>query len=192
MLGPGPLDRLALQDPERGELALRVDHLEHPAFADRADQLVLEIGDAGEEAELLQSTAVLDRAQTRALETAGEETLLRGVVQPGEAEPGVVSQVLDQEAPDVGGTAQLDDLDALGRQVATEPDGQRLHGGPVTRALDHEDGAPGRGRHGQSASPRSAMKPSRRRSGTSHITATTTNGTMPSNGSTKHSAMPSR
>ena len=60
---PGSLRRLPLQDLPRHQLALLLDHRFHGRCAERADQLVLEVGLAGEEPQLLEPGTVRDRAR---------------------------------------------------------------------------------------------------------------------------------
>ena len=82
--GASSLRGLLPEDPERSELALRLDDPLHLRWAERADQLVLEVLDADEEAEGLHISAGEPGAQAGALEAAEEIPLLPGVAEARE------------------------------------------------------------------------------------------------------------
>jgi hypothetical protein len=81
--------RLLPEGSERLELTSRLDHLHHRVGAERADQLVLEVLDAGVEPEPLHVGAREPGSEPRPLKPAAEVRFLRRVVQPGQgdAEP---------------------------------------------------------------------------------------------------------
>ncbi len=137
-----PLGRLPLQDPPGHQLALLLDHRFHGGGTERADQLVLEVGLAGEEPQLLEASPVRDGAASTPLETSAEVALLGGVVQPGEAwlPPGRV-QVLE-EATHVGRPGEVHDLDHLLVEVPPQAGGEGQQRDPVAVSLD-EDESPG-------------------------------------------------
>src|SRR5712691_12843755 len=72
---------LALQAAERAEISLRVNELLNPGGADRADQLVFQILDAGEEAQSLHIGPRPGQADAGADQTAPDDVLLADVAQ---------------------------------------------------------------------------------------------------------------
>jgi hypothetical protein len=76
--------RLRLEAAERCELVLARDDALHRIGAERADQLVLEVALAREEARGLGALARRGRADARASQRAQRERLLARVVQAGE------------------------------------------------------------------------------------------------------------
>src|SRR6478609_3497820 len=135
------LGRLLLQRAEGPQLALRVydplDRLE----PEGADQLVLEVVDADEEALPLEAGAAGPRAEAGALEAAPEVLLLAGVAQPGEFDVQAARPEPLQLARDRLGAADRHDADPLGRQVAAAAPGERLDGCLVAQPLHQDDAA---------------------------------------------------
>ena len=134
---------LALEDPERAggrrgrsmTASTRVD-------AESADQLVLEVVDAGEEAEASRS-AGSRLGRTRPGQAAVHEALLGGVVQPGQAYAEAVRAEQLEVAGDVRRATGGRHQDPLGRQVAAEPRRDGEDGRLVARTLDEHHGAGG-------------------------------------------------
>src|SRR5262249_49376676 len=146
VLGPVPLGRLLLEDSERVELALLLDELLGAGRAQRADQLVLQVGDTHEEAGPLQVAPALDGAQAGALETSPEAGLLRRVAQPRHPDAEATRAEQVQEVPEVRGAPHRHDE---GTPVVAPAPGarrERAEGRPVARALHQDDRAPARGR----------------------------------------------
>ena len=98
--------------------------------ADGADELVLEVGVADEDAGLFHAGS---------LEGAAELTLLAGVAEAPEPDVEPVRAVLGQEAPDRLGAAHSDDGDAFGVEIPTVALGERLDGALVADPLDEHD-----------------------------------------------------
>jgi hypothetical protein len=136
-----PVRRLAPEDVERREVPSTLDDFQHPVRSECADQLVLEVVDAGEEAERLQRRAVGRVAETGPTEPAPDESLLRGVVEPDQpvSEPARSEQL--RVVAEVGRTPGRGDRDPLGDQVEVEPAGKGKYGDLVADALDEHDGA---------------------------------------------------
>ncbi len=135
------LCRLALQDVPGAQLALFLDHCFDDSRAERADKLALEVGLAGEEAQLLEPCTIRDKAMTRSLEAAAEVTLLWCVVESRETWPAGGGLQVPEEAPHLGGATQVDHLDHLFLQVPSLSRGQREQGSPVTGSLDEDEGS---------------------------------------------------
>ena len=79
-LAPAPF-RLLLERPERPEIALALDDLLDTRWAEDADQLVLEVSDADEEAETLHVVPREARAETGPLERPPKVSLLAEVAE---------------------------------------------------------------------------------------------------------------
>ena len=134
---------LALEDPERRKVAAALDDRQDAVDAQRADQLVLQVVDAGEEPEGLQVGARGGGAEAGPLQAAPDEAFLRGVVEAGQAYAEPVRPERLQVVPDVRGAAGRRDQHALAREVAAEPFGDGQDGGLVAGPFDQDDGAPG-------------------------------------------------
>jgi hypothetical protein len=134
--GPVPLRGLLLEGAERPELSLRRYHLLHRGDAQRTDQLVLEVGDADEEAGPGEV-----RTQASPLQAAPEIALLRRVAQAGHRDVEPVRAEPVEETSDVRGTAHRHHGDAFGGQVVAATDGQRVHRSGVAQPLDKDDPA---------------------------------------------------
>ena len=133
---PGALRGLLLERPEASELPLGFDDPLDAGRSEAADQLVLEVGVADVEAgppEL--------GAEAGPLDGEPEVALVAGVAQAGE--PDALGDEQVKETPDVPGPPNRDDGDALSREVAAAPSGERLDGELIAHALDEDDGARG-------------------------------------------------
>jgi hypothetical protein len=138
---PAPPGALLLQGAKRSQLTLGGNDLLNHVRAERADQLVLEVLDAHEEAEGLHGGAGETGSETCALEPAPEIVLLARVansgqlhVEPPRAEP-------SQERADRLRTAHRQDGDALGFEVAAVPLGECHDCVLVADPFDEDDGA---------------------------------------------------
>lgn len=141
-----PLGGLPLEDAERSQLALPGDDLLDRLYAERADQLVLQVHDAREEAEALHVVPPQVRAEARPLETPPDGRLLAYVIEAGDASPESARTVALQIAANRLRAADGLDHDALGDEIATAPLGQSLERISVARPLDEHDGAGTRSR----------------------------------------------
>jgi hypothetical protein len=139
--GPLPLGGLALEGPERPELPLALDQPLHGGGAEAADQLVLQVGLAHEEAERGQLGPAEIRAEAGPLQTAPEVDLLAGVAEAGQGQAQPSGTEPLQEPPDAPGPAHRDDDDALGGEVPAAAGGQGLEGDLVAGPLDQHDHA---------------------------------------------------
>ena len=137
----GSLSWLPLQDVPRHQLALLLDHRFHGGLAECTDQLVLQVGLAGEEAQLLEARTVRDRAVANLLESTAEVAFLGCVVQSRETWPPARGPQVLEEATHVGGAAQVHDLDHLLLEVPPLARGQGKQGGPVAGSLDEDEGS---------------------------------------------------
>jgi hypothetical protein len=77
---------LVLEGPQLRQVALVLDEELDLSRSEGADQLVLEVGHAHEEADLLHLRSGEVRAQTGCLQAATDEPLLSGVAQPRQAQ----------------------------------------------------------------------------------------------------------
>ena len=136
---------LLLQRPERAHLPLGGDDLFDRVDAERADQLVLEIGDAHEEAERPHRLRVERPAEAGAdagrFQRVPEEVDLALVAQSRQPEVRPVRTEPLEESPDVRRAAHRHDLDVFRTEVAAPAPRERLHRVLVTRALDQHDRA---------------------------------------------------
>src|SRR5437660_1336166 len=121
---------LLLQRAERPEVAVRLQDGLDGVRSERADELVLEIGDADVDP---------IRLQPGALERSAERLLLPGVAETRDGDARAHEVV--EDAADRLRAADGDDRHAFGRQVAALPARKRLEGDPVARALDEDDRA---------------------------------------------------
>jgi hypothetical protein len=130
---------LSLKRSKGVEIAFGLDDPLDGVGPERADELVLQVGAANEEAERLQVGRFEVGAEARFLETALEHRLLASVAEPGEpcvrtmrAEPG-------QKASNRLGAADRNDGDAFLIEVVSAPRGERLDRDLVAEALDEHD-----------------------------------------------------
>jgi hypothetical protein len=124
------LGGLVLEGPEASELALGFDDLLDAGGSEAADQLVLEVGVADVQA---------GRVEAGAPEVSG----LAGVAETGEAD--ALRDERLEEGADVPGPADRDHGDALGREIAAAPGGQRLDGELIAHTFDKDGSAHGHG-----------------------------------------------
>ncbi len=138
-LGAAPLLRgLAQEDAQGALVAVLPEESAHPVRAERADQLLLQVGGADEE--------VVRRREEGTLPAAYVVAALRLVAQPGEPQAQSGRAEESCEAPDAHRPAHRQDAHALGRQVPAAPLGQRVDGGRVAEPFEEDgrtDGKPG-------------------------------------------------
>jgi hypothetical protein len=146
-----------LQGAERVQAPVLGEELLERIGSERANQLVLEVGDADVEAEPRHVGARQRCAEIGALERPLEDALLTGVAEPGDAHAVKAAQV----RADRVGAAHRHDLDALGCEVAAAPRGERFEGDPVADPLDEHDGVHALHRCSSSALPLDAQDHSR-------------------------------
>ncbi len=148
LLVDGPLHprRLLLQRAKRPKITLRGDDLEDRGRSESADQLVLEVLVADEEAEPFQIRAREVGAEPGALETAFELALLAGVAEPGQPKPGPARTEPLQEPPDRLGSADRYDRDGLRLEVPAAALGERFECDAVAGPLhEHQRTGPASG-----------------------------------------------
>lgn len=138
--GPLTLRGLFLEDAERAQLTLGLDHFLHLLRAEGADQLVLQVGHADVEAELLHLVATAGGADARRLQPLLEEVLLAGVAETGQPDVDPLRAEHLQEPPDTGGTSERYDGDPLRVEPSAVPGGQHFERDPVAVPLDQHDG----------------------------------------------------
>src|SRR3984885_7840614 len=100
---------LSLEHTERPELALRLDHTLDRVGTEGADQLVLQVGDADEEAARLHARAGQARAEPSPFESPPEVAFLRDVTQAGQPDVEPVGAEPVDKALDVGRAAHRGD-----------------------------------------------------------------------------------
>src|ERR1700728_3630788 len=130
---------LSLEHAERPELALCLDDTLDRVGAQGADQLVLQVGDADEEAERLHAGAGQTRAETSPFQSPPEVAFLRDIAQAGQPDAEPVRAEPVDKALDVGGAAHRGDRDAVSIQSLPATPGQRLERGLITHPLDEDD-----------------------------------------------------
>src|SRR4029453_17482135 len=131
-----PLGGLALQGPERPELALGGDDALGGGGAEAADQLVLQVGDAHIEPGRLQPGPAWASPEAGPLQPEPDVALLAGVTEAGQLEPQPAGTVPLQVAADVPGPAHGDHADALGGEVAASALGDGLERDLVADPFD--------------------------------------------------------
>ncbi len=142
---------LLLVGTERPELALRGEDALDGLGAERADQLVLEIGVAHVEAEALHVFAREVRAEPGALERPAEGVLLARVAQPCQPHAPLRAPQPSEERPDRLRAADRHDGDALSVEVVPPPLRERFERRLVARTFHQHDGAWIGGQMGQVA-----------------------------------------
>ena len=135
------LGGLPLEEAKRSQLALPDDDPLDGLDSERADELVLQVIDAREEAETLHVCPREIGAQAGPLDAPPDGPLLARVVEAGNAKPESPRPEPLQEATDGLRAADGLDRDALGGEVATAPLGERLERVSVARPLDEHDGS---------------------------------------------------
>jgi carbonic anhydrase len=128
-----------LQRTEGTELALRVDDALDGGGAERADQLVLEVGVAHVEAEALHLGSPEVGAEAGSLEPAPELALLGRVAEAGQPDVAPSRAVELQGPGDRLRATDRHDGDLLRLEVESTPAGQRLESALVADALDEHD-----------------------------------------------------
>src|SRR6202043_1072306 len=113
LAGPYPPLGLPLEGTERFEFTLRLDHPFAGGDAERANQLVLQVGDAYVETEALHVVACQVGAEAFPLESPPEVALLSGVTETCEPDVQPFATVLIEEASDVRRTPHRHDRNSL-------------------------------------------------------------------------------
>lgn len=133
--------RHLLKRPKPVEIVVSPKDLLDPRRTERAYQLLLQIGDADEEAEPLHVRARELGAQTGALECPAEDPLLAGVAETREPRAVLACTDLLEERPDAMRASEARDPNARGFKVDAAPLGQRFDCDLVTLPFDHHDRA---------------------------------------------------
>lgn len=141
LIGPAPLRRLALEGPERGQLTLSVDNPFHGGEPERADQLVLQIRLAYEEAPQFNVGASEVGSEPGPPQTALEVAFLRGVAQARQPDVEPLGTEQLQGASDVLRTPDGRDGDAFRVEITTTALGERFERTLVADAFDEHDRA---------------------------------------------------
>ena len=113
----------------------------HPSRTERADQLVLQVGDADEETQRLHLDAGQVGAEAGAPEAAPEGALLGRIAES--RQPDVVTARSEQfeEASDVRRTTDRHDRDAFSAEIPAAPFSERFECQLVAHAFDEHDRA---------------------------------------------------
>lgn len=141
--GPPSPFRLPLEGAERRQVALSIDDLFHGGRAERSDQLILQVRDADVETESFHLVATEVGAETRLLETAPEVALLADVAQARQPYVQTCRAEDLQEGSDIRRTPHRDDRDAVGVEIPTAPDRQRLQRELIADPFNQDDGTGG-------------------------------------------------
>jgi hypothetical protein len=128
---PSP-GRLVLERAEGAEVSFGLDDPLDAVGAEGANELVLEVGVADEDAGFLDPSS---------LEGAAESALLTGVAEAGEPDVQALRAILLEVAPDRLRATHGDDRDPLSGEVATVPLGEGFHRDLVADALDEDYGS---------------------------------------------------
>lgn len=128
------LGGLALEEPERRELALGFDYTQHGLDAQAADQFVLQIGPANVEAEFVQGSRTYSGAGQRTGNTAG----LALVAKPKEPVIRAGRAIVRQKTDDAGSTSHGHHRYPLGVQVMAALTGEHLDRQAVAFAFDKD------------------------------------------------------
>ncbi len=129
---PPLLCGLLLHDAEGMQVTLVLEDSFHRLDAQRADQLVLQVGAADEEAL---------SADAAALQSATDVALLALVAQTADSHVQRTRSVYVEVSADAPCTAHRDDSHSGGGEVETEPHRQCLDGDLIADALDEDHGA---------------------------------------------------
>src|SRR5262245_57669814 len=130
---------LLLECPEGAQVAVLLDDALDDLRPERADELVLEVGVADEEAEQFHAVPREVCPETRVLQAPPEAALLAHVAEPGEREVETRWAVEVERAADCLRAADRDDRDALRRKVPPASVGKRLERDAVAEPLDEHD-----------------------------------------------------
>ena len=133
--------RHLLELPKPVEIVVRPKDLRDPRRAERAYQLLLQVGLAYEEAEPLHVRARELVAKTSALEGSTKHALLAGIAQAREARTLSSTPELLEKGSDAVRASESNDADAHGRKVNAAPLGERFDCDLVTFTFDDHDGA---------------------------------------------------
>ena len=130
---------LLLEGAERPELALRLDQVLDDVGAERADELVLQVRHAHEEAECLHVGASEISAEAGALERTLEVALLRFVAEAREPDAETRATEPIESSSDGLRAPDGDDGDALCLKVSVASPRESLEREPVADAFDEDD-----------------------------------------------------
>ncbi len=144
---------LSLEGPERLELALIIDDPFDRGGTQRADQLILQIGDTHEEPERFHVGAGEMGAHARPVEATLEVSLLAGVTQTGHPDVEALRSEPTQETSDVLRSAHRHHGDALRAEVSTVSRCQGFDRQSVADPFDEHHGARGGRLRGRTAEP---------------------------------------
>jgi hypothetical protein len=142
--------RHRLEPSERDELALSLEHALYGLCSQRPNQLVFEIGDAGEETERFKGLVGRDR-DGRVSERTADMPLVGDVVQAAELCTWVCVDELHQQLREVRYAIRRQDLDMVHGEIATEEIGELANSARVAVSFDEHKG-PDRGRSSHAAS----------------------------------------
>src|SRR5215211_1007320 len=133
--------RHLLERPKPMEIVVVPKDLLDPRRTERADQLLLQIGDAHEEAEPLHVRPPEPVAEAGALECPSEDRFLAGIAKAREARAVAACTELLEELPDAMCASEALDANARGCKVDAAPLGERLDCHLVTLPFDDQHDA---------------------------------------------------
>jgi hypothetical protein len=133
--------RHLLQLPKPVEIVVRPKDLRDPRRAERAYQLLLQVGLAYEEAEPLHVRARELVAKTSALEGSTKHALLASIAQAREPRTLSSTPELLEKGSNAVRASESNDADARGRKLNAAPLGERFDCDLVTFTFDDHDGA---------------------------------------------------
>src|SRR5262245_1057069 len=134
---------LGLEDAKRYELTLCVEQALDRRSAQRADQLVLQIGVTGEEAERFEAIVGVTDNHPGAPQRLAQLPLLGRVVQSSQAQPYPLRSEYHSKMGDFRHAAGWHDDDVLRIEVIATPLGQRLQRALIAPTLDQNRRASG-------------------------------------------------
>lgn len=134
------LRRLLLEPAERNELALSVEDVLDGRRAKGADQFILEVGVAPEEARRFGACTRAFCTEPRPRQAASDVPLFPKVIQAGQPKVEPLWAQCLREPQDVRRTSDRHDNDAFGVQIPTSSSCQRVEGCLVTPPLDQDCG----------------------------------------------------
>jgi hypothetical protein len=141
LLLPGPRSPLGLilEGAKRDEVTEGLDDLFHGGGTKAADQLVLQVGDAHEEADALHLGTRQVGAEPGPLEPAPEIAFLPCVTQARQSEVEAARTVPIEEACDVGGAPHRHDGNRLSSEISAAAPGERLERELIADAFNEDD-----------------------------------------------------
>jgi len=139
LLGPPLPGRLPLENSEGCQLSLGLEHSFHGGRTEAADELVLQVFDAHEEAQPLHIPSAENGAKSGPLETALKVPLFCGVTEARQPKVTSLRAVAIDEASDVLRAPHRHDDDALSAKISATTPCERFERALVAYSFDKDN-----------------------------------------------------